>query len=57
MEDIYRELAGAVLGKTAGAVTAAERRAAKLAFWATFYRVAQLPGNEPLRATTVPPWP
>jgi hypothetical protein len=57
MEDIYRELAGAVLGKTAGDVTAAERRAAKLAFWATFYRVAQLPGNEPLRATTVPPWP
>jgi hypothetical protein len=46
--DIYKQLAGAVLGKSADEVTAEERGRAKAAFWAAFGDVAKLPGNEHL---------
>jgi hypothetical protein len=48
--DLYRELAAAVLGTPAGEVTPEQRRQAKQGFWDTIRGVADLPGNEALRA-------
>jgi DNA polymerase I-like protein with 3'-5' exonuclease and polymerase domains len=50
--DIYKQLAGDVLGKPADEVTAEERGRAKAAFWVAFGDIAKLAGNEHLTGAT-----